>query len=168
MERTARWPLASPLRSSAACRCCFSHACPVSFPHGSQSRSDGCPVSHHLPRRSADTGGCGISTSVCAARWRGSAARRAVLKVLADAEGGGLNGVTIARRAGSSYSGTFRAALASMAREGLLTLGAEGYELAEQVDAERKRTVAGRSVLTAMVRHCCAVSSAVTSRAERN
>ncbi len=54
--------------------------------------------------------------------------RECVLEVLGDAENP-LKGQTIARRAGRSYSGTFRAALAAMVREGLLVLGESGYSL---------------------------------------
>jgi hypothetical protein len=57
--------------------------------------------------------------------------RAAVVEVLGDAEGA-LKGQAIARRAGRSYSGTFRAALASMVREGVLILGPEGYELGDE------------------------------------
>lgn len=59
--------------------------------------------------------------------------RRAVLEVLSDA-GTALKGQAIARRAGRSYSGTFRAALAAMVREGTLVLGTEGYEIGEAED----------------------------------
>jgi hypothetical protein len=63
--------------------------------------------------------------------------RRAVLEVLAEADGP-LKAQAIARRAGRSYSGAFRATLAQMVREGVIVLGPEGYEPGEDGEDSRE------------------------------
>jgi hypothetical protein len=73
---------------------------------------------------------------------RGTSIRRAIEEVLADAEAP-LKAQTIARRAGRSCSGPFRATLAVMVRDGDLTLGEDGYSLNEDRQAEQAEAGGG-------------------------
>ena len=67
----------------------------------------------------------------------GTPIRRAILEVLGDADNP-LKAQSIANRAGRACSGPFRAALASMVRDGDIVLLDDGYSLSEDGQASQE------------------------------